>query len=168
MAYIVNMDEIEYKVYVKEIEANKFEVHIDDKSYIVDARLTEGSVYSLLINNESFEVDVDYKGDGNYYVLTEGDLFKIKVMDEIKAKLLQRRGSKGVEGKQIIKSEMPGRVISVKVSVGDHVEEGDILLILEAMKMQNEIKSPKSGEVKELFVKEGENISADSKLVVIE
>ncbi len=168
MAYIVKMDEVEYKVRVKEIEANKFEVYLDDKSYIVDARLTEGSVYSLLINNESFEADVDYKGENNYHVLTEGDLFKINVMDEMKAKLMQRKGGGGLEGKQVIKSEMPGRVISVKVSVGDHVEEGDILLILEAMKMQNEIKAPKSGEVKELFVKEGENISADSKLVVIE
>lgn len=168
MAYLVKMDNVDYKVRVTEIEANKFEVSIDDKSYIVDARLTEGSVYSLLINNESFEADVDYKGENNYHVLTEGDLFKINVMDEMKAKLMQRRGGGVVEGKQVIKSEMPGRVISVKVNIGDSVQEGDILLILEAMKMQNEIKAPKSGEVKELFVKEGENIAADSKLVVIE
>ncbi|MGC8790021.1 MAG: biotin/lipoyl-containing protein [Desulfurella sp.] len=168
MSYVVKMGDIEYKVKVKELEANKFEVYIDDKSYVVDARLTEGSVYSLLINNESFEADVDYKGENNYNVLTEGDLFKISVIDEMKAKLLQRRGGTVAEGKQIIKSEMPGRVISVKVAVGDTVKEGDILLILEAMKMQNEIKAPKSGEVKELFVKEGENIAADSKLVVIE
>ncbi len=168
MAYIVKMDDVEYKVKIEEIEANKFEVHIDDKSYVVDARLTEGSVYSLLINNESFEADVDYKGENNYHVLTEGDLFKISVMDEMKAKLMQRRGAGAVEGKQVIKSEMPGRIISVKVAVGEKVQEGDVLLILEAMKMQNEIKSPKSGEVKELFVKEGENISADSKLIVIE
>jgi len=168
MAYLVKMDDVEYKVLVKEIEANKFEVHIDDKSYVVDARLTEGSVYSLLINNESFEADIDYKGENNYHVLTEGDLFKINVIDEMKAKLLQRRGGGVVEGKQVLKSDMPGRVISVKVAVGDSVQEGDILLILEAMKMQNEIKAPKSGEVKELFVKEGENIAADAKLVVIE
>jgi|YelNatPaOPRAMG01_1025707.scaffolds.fasta_scaffold04393_6 biotin carboxyl carrier protein len=168
MAYLVKMDDVEYKVLVKEIEANKFEVYIDDKSYVVDARLTEGSVYSLLINNESFEADIDYKGENNYHVLTEGDLFKINVIDEMKAKLLQRRGGGVVEGKQVLKSDMPGRVISVKVAVGDSVQEGDILLILEAMKMQNEIKAPKSGEVKELFVKEGENIAADAKLVVIE
>ncbi|MGE4546462.1 MAG: biotin/lipoyl-containing protein [Desulfurella sp.] len=168
MAYLVKMDDVEYKVLVKEIEANKFEVHIDDKSYVVDARLTEGSVYSLLINNESFEADIDYKDENNYHVLTEGDLFKINVIDEMKAKLLQRRGGGVVEGKQVLKSDMPGRVISVKVAVGDSVQEGDILLILEAMKMQNEIKAPKSGEVKELFVKEGENIAADAKLVVIE
>lgn len=168
MAYIVKMDEIEYKVKVEELTANKFEIYIDDKSYVVDARLTEGSVYSLLINNESFEADVDYKGNNAYNVLTEGDLFKVSVMDEMKAKLMQRQGVGVVEGKQIIKSEMPGRVIGVKVSVGDSVQEGDILLILEAMKMQNEIKAPKSGEVKELFIKEGDNIAADAKLVVIE
>ncbi len=167
MAYIAKIDKVEYKVSVKEIEANKFEVTIDDKSYAVDTQLTEISVYSLLVNGKSYETDVDYQ-DGTYNVLTEGDLFKIEVIDELKKKMLERRGGGAVEGKQIIKSEMPGAIIDVKVNVGDEVKEGDVLLILEAMKMQNEIKSPKDGEVKEIFVKAGENIEADAKMVVIE
>ncbi len=167
MAYVANVDKIEYKVEIKEVERNKFEVKIDDKSYLVDTQLTETSVYSLIVNGKSYETDVDYQ-DGIYNVLTEGDLFKIEVMDELKKKMLERRGGSAAEGKQIIKSEMPGSIVDVKIKVGDEVKEGDVLLILEAMKMQNEIKAPKDGEVKELYVKAGENIDADAKMVVIE
>ncbi len=167
MAYIAKLDNVEYRVDVNEIEANKFEVMIDDKSYIVDTQLTESNVYSLIVNGESFETDVDYE-DGVYNVITEGDLFKIEVMDELKLKMLARRGGGAAEGKQVIKSEMPGTIIDVKVKVGDEVKEGDVLIILEAMKMQNEIKSPKDGEVKEVFVKPKDNIDADAKMVVVE
>ncbi len=167
MSYIAKLDNVEYKVDVKEIDTDKFEVVIDEKSYIVDTQLTESSVYSLIINGESFETDVDSR-NGVYEIITEGDLFKIEVMDELKKKMLERRGGGAAEGKQVIKSEMPGAIIDVKVAVGDEVKEGDVLLILEAMKMQNEIKSPKDGEVKEVFVKAGENIEADAKMVVVE
>ncbi len=167
MAYIAKIDKVEYTVNVKEVDANKFEVIIDDKSYIVDTQLTESSVYSLIVNGKSYETDVDYH-DGVYNILTEGDLFKIEVIDELKKKMMERRGGGAAEGKQIIKSEMPGAIIDVKVNVGDEVKEGDVLLILEAMKMQNEIRSPKDGEVKEVFVKAGENIEADAKMVVVE
>ena len=167
MAYVATVDKVEYKLHVKEVEANKFEVFLDDKSYLVDTQLTETSVYSLIVNGKSYETDVDYQ-DGVYSVLTEGDLFKIEIMDELKKKMLERRGGGAAEGKQIIKSEMPGAIIDVKVKVGDEVKEGDVLLILEAMKMQNEIRSPKDGEVKEVFVNAGENIDADAKMVVIE
>ncbi len=167
MPYVITVDKVEYKVSINELDANKFEVKIDDKSYIVDTRLSEESVYSLIVNGKSYEVDLEYK-EGVYNVLTEGDLFKISVIDELKKKMLERRGGGAAEGKQVIKSEMPGAIVDVKVKVGDQVKEGDVLLILEAMKMQNEIKAPKDGEVKELFVKPGDNVEADAKLVVIE
>ncbi|AEA33791.1 acetyl-CoA carboxylase biotin carboxyl carrier protein subunit [Hippea maritima] len=166
--YIATLDNVEYKIDVKEIEPNKFEVIIDEKSYIVDAQLTESSVYSLIINGKSYEVNLDYK-DGLYYVYNEGDLFKIEVMDELKKRMLEKRGGAGgLEGAYTLKSEMPGKIIDVKVNEGDEVKEGDIVLILEAMKMQNEIRSPKDGKVTEVFVEAGEVIEAEAKLVTIE
>ncbi len=166
--YIATLDNVEYKVEVKELGDDKYEVIIDDKSYIVDAQLTETSVYSLIVNGKSFEVDLDYK-DGVYHVHNEGDLFKIEVMDELKKRMLEKRGGGGgLEGAYTVKSEMPGKVIEVKVKVDDEVKEGDVLLILESMKMQNEIKSPKDGKVTEVFVEDGETIEADAKLVTIE
>ncbi|WP_022670189.1 biotin/lipoyl-containing protein [Hippea alviniae] len=166
--YIATLDNVEYKVEVKELDEGKYEVIIDDKSYIVDAQLSEISVYSLIVNGKSFEVDLDYK-DGIYHVYNEGDLFKIEVMDELKKRMLEKRGGAGgLEGAYTVKSEMPGKVVEVKVKVDDEVKEGDVLLILESMKMQNEIKSPKDGKVTEVFVEDGETIEADAKLVTIE
>ncbi|WP_051904470.1 biotin/lipoyl-containing protein [Hippea jasoniae] len=166
--YIATLDNVEYKVGVRELGNDKYEVVIDDKSYIVDAQLTEHTVYSLIVNGKSYEVDVEYK-DGTYNVYNEGDLFKIEVMDELKKRMLEKRGGAGgLEGAYTIKSEMPGRIIDVKVSEGDEVNEGDVLIILEAMKMQNEIKSPKAGKVTEVFVKKDDTIEADAKLVTVE
>ncbi len=166
--YVATLDNIEYKIEVKDLGDNKFEVRIDDTPYIVDAQLTEHSVYSLIINGKSYEIDLDYK-DGVYHVYNEGDLFKIEVMDELKKRMLERRGGAGgLEGAYTVKSEMPGKIVDVKVNVDDEVKEGDVLVILESMKMQNEIKSPKDGKVTEVFVKAGDTIEADAKLVTIE
>ncbi len=166
--YVATLDNVEYKIEIKELGDNKFEVRIDDTPYIVDAQLTEYSVYSLIINGKSYEIDLDYK-DGIYHVYNEGDLFKIEVMDELKKKMLERRGGAGgLEGAYTVKSEMPGKIVDVKVNVDDEVKEGDVLVILESMKMQNEIKSPKDGKVTEVFVKAGDTIEADAKLVTIE
>ncbi|WP_025209855.1 biotin/lipoyl-containing protein [Hippea sp. KM1] len=166
--YIATLDNVEYKISVKEIEPDKFEVVIDDKSYIVDAQLTESSVYSLIINGKSYEVNLDYK-DGIYHVYNEGDLFKIEVMDELKKRMLEKRGGAGgLEGAYTIKSEMPGKIVDVKVKEGDEVKEGDVVIILEAMKMQNEIKSPKDGKITEVFVQKDDVIEADAKLVTVE
>ncbi len=166
--YVATLDNIEYRIEVKDLGDNKFEVRIDDTPYIVDAQLTEYSVYSLIINGKSYEIDLDYK-DGVYHVYNEGDLFKIEVMDELKKRMLERRGGAGgLEGAYTVKSEMPGKIVDVKVDVDDEVKEGDVLVILESMKMQNEIKSPKDGKVTEVFVKAGDTIEADAKLVTIE
>ncbi len=166
--YIATLDNIEYKINVKELGDNKYEITIDETPYVVDAQLTEYSVYSLIVNGKSYEIDLDYK-DGVYHVYNEGDLFKIEVMDELKKRMLEKRGAAGgLEGAYTVKSEMPGKVVDVKVTVDEEVKEGDVLLILESMKMQNEIKSPKDGKVIEVFINAGDTIEADTKLVTIE
>ena len=60
---------------------------------------------------------------------------------------------------------MPGKVVSIKVNVGDRVKRGDVLLTVEAMKMENEIHSPIDGTVSEIFVKVGDNVNPDECLV---
>ncbi len=167
MAYIAELDNVKYRVSVLEIEPNKYQVTIDNKSYIVDAQPSEYSSYSVIVNGKSFEANIERTEDG-YNLITEGDLFRVKIMDELKLKMLEKRGGGAAEGKQVIKSEMPGKIVEVKVKPGDKVKEGDLLLILEAMKMQNEIKAPKEGEVKEVFVKNGDTVEAEAKLVVVE
>lgn len=76
--------------------------------------------------------------------------------------------SAGSSAKGAVKAQIAGRILSVKVKVGDQVARGDVLVILEAMKMENEIKAPADGTVKEILVKDGDRVSEGAGLVVLE
>ncbi len=82
--------------------------------------------------------------------------------------LAQTRGSETVEGSVLISSPMAGKVASVKALVGAIVEEGQALVVLEAMKMENEIAAPRKGTVKEVYVQRGSLAKAGDRLVLIE
>ncbi len=166
--YIATLDDVEYKIEVKEIGENKYEVRINDAPYTLDAQSVDPSIYSIIMDGKSYEIDIDYK-DSIYQVHYDGKLFKIELMDELKKRMLEKRGGAGgLEGAYTVKSEMPGKVVEVKVKEGDEIKKGDVLLILESMKMQNEIKSPKDGKVTEVFIKGGDTIEAEANLITIE
>ncbi len=166
--YIATLDDVEYKIEVKEIGDEKYEVLINDTPYTLDARSVDSSLYSIIMDGKSYEIDIDYK-DSIYHVYNDGKLFKIELMDELKKRMLEKRGGAGgLEGAYTVKSEMPGKIVEVKVKVGDEIKKGDVLLILESMKMQNEIKSPKDGKVTEVFIKGGDTIEAEANLITIE
>jgi biotin carboxyl carrier protein len=101
-------------------------------------------------------------------VLVRGQVSRVDVADERRLRL--RAGSAGfsVEGKQVINAPMPGKVVKVLVKQGDEVKEGQGLVVVEAMKMENELKSPKAGKVVELLAKEGTTVENNAKLVVVE
>ena len=80
----------------------------------------------------------------------------------------RKQGALQAEGRQQIVAPMPGKVIRVLVAAGDNVEAGQGLLVVEAMKMQNEIKSPKNGKVERLLAKEGQSVNAGDVLAWVE
>lgn len=73
----------------------------------------------------------------------------------------------GAEGDYSVKAPMPGSVLDVKVSPGDQAAEGDVLLVLEAMKMENELTAPQSGTVKEVLVKKGDTVNSGDTLIIL-
>jgi len=73
----------------------------------------------------------------------------------------------GAEGDYSVKAPMPGSVLDVKVSPGDQATEGDVLLVLEAMKMENELTAPQSGTVKEVLVKKGDTVNSGDTLIIL-
>jgi biotin carboxyl carrier protein len=83
-------------------------------------------------------------------------------------KFLKERVAKGLQGRQVIETQMPGLILKVLVEKGQEVKTGDPLLILVAMKMENEIRAPKDGVVQELFVQEGKTVGSGDKLAIIE
>lgn len=152
---------------IKHLGGTQYRLTLNDKTYTVDALTLDHGAVSLLVDGHSFPVEFEENGD-EVGVLVRGQVTQVDVADERRLRL--RAGSAGftAEGKQLISAPMPGKVVKVLVKLGDEVKEGQGLVIVEAMKMENELKSPKAGKVVELFAKEGTTVENNAKLVVVE
>ena len=129
---------------------------IDGIELAVDMKAVAGrQLYSLLVDNVSHEVvlDPDTEGRNVYGVMVEGQRYIVKVQDERSRRLaLADRNLKPPEGELAIKAPIPGLVVRVLVTSGQQVAEGDPLLILEAMKMENELRAPRAGVIHDVRV----------------
>ncbi len=153
-------------VQIKCVGSSAFILSVDGKDIEVDFQRTGHNLYSIIIDNKSYEIDIHNHRE-SYDVLVNGDYFKIDILDELK-KVLRDRVSKSLQGRQVISSQMPGIVTQVMVEEGQEVEEGQPLLILVAMKMENQIKAPKSGVVQNIYIEANQTVAIGDKLVVIE
>ena len=130
-----------------------------------DLREVEPGVFSVLRNGRAYEVRIVPSQDG-YSIQIGGTVFKAEVRDP--RSLNHRRASGLGHGRQNITSPMPGKVVRVLVHAGQEVEPGQGLLVVEAMKMQNEMKASKAGRVAAINVKDGDTVAAGETLTVIE
>ncbi|MEI6289945.1 MAG: biotin/lipoyl-containing protein [Chloroflexota bacterium] len=161
MKYITTIDNKEYTV---EIEDDKH-ISINGKKLDVDFESVSGQpVYSLLIDGKSHEGYV-YPDEKNWQVLIRGQLYEAIVEDEREKKLRTAAGGVSDDGEFHMKAPMPGLIISIPVNEGDIVQKGQVLMILESMKMQNELKSPKDGTVHRIRVKAGETVEQKQNLL---
>ena len=126
-----------------------------------------GEVRKVIIDGEEFDVDIEIEGD-TYRATIEGQTFEFQIPDS-KGSAPRKRGSGGGRKRSgTVSASMPGKVVTVEVRIGDSVNEGETILILEAMKMQNEVAAPISGTVTEVHCEDGMNVEANVPLVVIE
>ncbi len=146
---------------------NRYTLTHAGRTVTVDALALEGGALSLLMEGDSYNVEFDEAGD-EVRVLVRGQWSLIDVADERRLRLRQGGAGFSAEGKQVIAAPMPGKVIKVLVALGDEVKEGQGLVVVEAMKMENELKSPKAGKVVELPAKEGTAVEINARLVVVE
>ncbi|MDQ7024699.1 MAG: biotin/lipoyl-containing protein [Anaerolineae bacterium] len=140
-------------------------VFVNGKRHEVDWLELPESLYSMIKDNKSIEVAVD-ENDGNYNVLLEGRLYEAQVLDQRAMMMLGRKGGLKLDSGEI-KAPMPGLIIDVLVNVGDDVNEGDTVIILESMKMQNELKAPRTGSVQSIQCKQGDTIDKNTLLLII-
>jgi len=157
--------EKEYIINISVSGLNTFKIDIDGKKFLVDSVRINENIYSIIINGRSYAVDITEKGDC-YDVMIDGDHFDIEVLDEVK-RLIKHRTSSVAVGTQTLEANMPGYIWKLMVDEGQEIKEGDPLMILVAMKMENEIKSPKDGVVGKIFVKLNDTVSAGDKLATI-
>lgn len=166
MKYFVEVNGREREVELVErlgVLTTKVDGQVIDLSYEdVDDRgqflvLSEGRSYGVSIEGDSTEIDITIAGH----------LYDIRIEDERERAANAAERAAGAAG-GLVKSVMPGVVVQILVSPGDSVERGQPLLVLEAMKMQNEIGATSSGIVKEVFATQGAAVGAGAKLILIE
>ncbi len=128
-----------------------------------------GKKRKVTVDGEEFEVVVERDGDA-WIVRVGGREFSIKVDGGVPSGAARRSTGRGRRRNRsgTISSSIPGKVVSLHVSIGDRVGDGDVLLVLEAMKMQNEIQAPISGTVTEVNCESGDSVEANIPLVIIE
>ena len=125
-----------------------------------------GESRKVIVDGKEFEVEIELEGD-SYSASVGGRTFTIKIPDAAPAPSKRSRDSSRGKKSGTISANIPGKVVTIDVSVGDVVEEGHVVLILEAMKMQNEITAPISGTVDSINCEEGQSIEANVPLVII-
>jgi len=123
---------------------------------------------TVKVNGEEFEVEIELNDDGTYDATVEGQTFTIEVPNAQAAPRARRGGGGKKKKSGTVSANIPGKVVTVEVKEGDVVKEGQVILILEAMKMQNEIQAPVDGTVINVACEEGQAIEANVPLVVIE
>ena len=121
----------------------------------------------ITVDDEDFEVIMERNGD-SWFVEIEGVSFNVKTEEGSASKQTRKRGGSKRKLSGKISSSIPGKIVSLNVSLEQIVEQGQVIMILEAMKMQNEIQAPISGKVVEINCQSGESIEANMPLVVIE
>ena len=170
MKFIVRIDNEQKNVVVNENNGH-YEIELDGKAYHVDCRyFGDRDFLSLLINNKSYLIEsAPVKAeDGRYYARVMGRHYDVEVLDELLVAVRDAESVAESAGAYTVISPMPGLIREVKVKVGDRVEAGDPVVIMEAMKMQNELATEVGGVVKEIRVEPGQTVDSQSPLVLIE
>ena len=141
---------------------------IDGQIFECDSARPEADVLSLLVGGQAYEVRRDGNGQAAPLdILVDGRRFAAEVSDP--RSLRGRKAKAGAtDGPRKITAPMPGKVVRILAVEGSEVEAGQSVIVIEAMKMQNELKSPKAGKVKKIMAAEGAAVNAGDALAIIE
>ncbi|GMR11302.1 MAG: acetyl-CoA carboxylase biotin carboxyl carrier protein subunit [Anaerolineae bacterium] len=164
MKYIATIDDRSFEIDINE----QGEIIADGQRLSVDFHsVADQPVYSMLLNGESFEASVSTR-EMTVEVLLRGRLFLVNVEDERQRRLRETTHMElEQEGEFTLAAPMPGMVVAIPVEVGQSVEKGDNLIILESMKMQNELKAPRDGKVSGVRVSPGDSVDQNQVLLTL-
>jgi biotin carboxyl carrier protein len=144
----------------------RYQVILEGRTWDVDAQNVADGLWSVLVEGLSSAVDVTEQ-QGVFVVHVDGEIYEIQVEEETRY-IIRTRGRAGAMAGQHLRAPMPGRVTHIEVEVGQAVKPGDGLIVLEAMKMENEFKASVAGTVKDIPVRVGQAVNPGDVLVVIE
>jgi biotin carboxyl carrier protein len=164
MKYVTTSGEREILIEI----LDEHHITVDGVDYEIDFEsVSEQTVYSLLANNNSYEALV-YESEEGWQVLLHGSQYVLLVEDEREKRLRASLGGGPPENVDFhLRAPMPGLIVTVPVSEGQMVEKGDVLVVLESMKMQNQLKSPRPGKITRVQVKPGDSVEQRDTLLSV-
>jgi biotin carboxyl carrier protein len=163
MTYDIAIDGKHYRLDLNQVEG-RWSCRLDGREVEVDAVLARRDVLSLRIGNQAYEVKCERVGSDTH-IWVGSMRYAAEVRDP---RSLRGRGRTADEhGPKKLTAPMPGKVVRILVAQGDEVEAGAGILVVEAMKMQNEVKSPKKGIIQKIHVREGASVNAGDVLAIV-
>lgn len=147
-------------------DGNHFTVTVGDRVHSVEALHLAGreGLWSLIVNGAQHEVAVADEGGGRYRVSTATGLERVEVTDPLTHLAREAHGAAAGGGTETVTAYMPGRVAAVLVEEGEEVQAGQGVVVLEAMKMENEIAPDRAGKVTRIHVQEGQPVEGGDPL----
>lgn len=167
MSYEVNINGEDRKIEILSRESNRMKVKIGEKTYDLDLTEVEPGVYSVLYESKNFNFEIIRRGNKKYIVDTAGKKLDVEIIDAESRYVKSRKGGEA-EDAACISTPMPGQVVKILVEEGQEVKGGETVIIVSAMKMESEYKVVKDRVIKEILVKEGDNIDGDQPLITFE
>ena len=173
MTYDVTIDGRRHRVELTPNPAGRsgLEVKVDGRPMVVDAVLAERDVLSLIVYGKSYDIKRETTGTGehtNTHMIVRGVSFSAEVRDPRSFRARKKADDGDAAGPRKLVSPMPGKVVRILAPAGTKVEAGEGVVVVEAMKMQNEIKSPKAGTVQRIVAEEGAAVDAGQVLAIVE
>jgi biotin carboxyl carrier protein len=166
MRYVATLGDAERELEIEELTGHSVRVKLGGEQFDADVRRTGRTSFSILVGERSFDFDVARQND-EMVVVSRGIATRVVLLDAgRRLRSSSRREAAG--GKAELKAMMPGRVVNVLVKEGDEVAAQQGLVVVEAMKMENEIKSPKAGKVTTVKVAAGQTVEKGDLLIIIE
>ena len=141
---------------------NNLEVIIDEKKYSVELVRIDSNLYSLICDGSTYTIAIQKQGK-EISLFFKGDLFTYEIPSQ-----RDKGGSENTSGIDKISAPMPGRVVKLLKSVGDIVTEGDGVVVVEAMKMESELKTTIDGKITEISVNEGDTLDLGAHILTVE
>jgi 3-methylcrotonyl-CoA carboxylase alpha subunit len=157
----------ENTVDVEILEENPYRIRIGDDVYGIENLQVQSEFMSFEFEGARYRFYRSKNSEGKSFVSCRGIVRQLERWSEIQAKPKESgSGGQNTTNGRIV-SPMPGKVVKIEAKTGQHVAKGDVLLIVEAMKMENSILAPFEGKVEEVFVEEGEQVMNESELIRI-
>ena len=168
MAYEIKLEHRTAQIELLNRAGSKVLLAVDDRKYELDIVMVEKCVYSILYHGHSYNVElIEGESSKEYIVNTFARSFIAEIIDaETRYQQNRKLGTKA-EGDNNISSPMPGKIVKLLVQGGDQGQEGQTLLVMEAMKMQNELKTSTTGTVKTVHVQEGATVETGTALITV-